>query len=179
MICDSTTRILNVCIYPGSVHDSFIWNYSHAKEEMKTTYENGLGRFFLLGDAGYALEPWLLTPLPNALPGTPEFSYTEAHCKTRSVVERLFGILKARWRCLLRDRVLHYQPAQASKIILTCAVLHNINLFHQIPLPEDEAIMEEGENINLDVEELDEPVAGDRLQIARRIQGGIIFQYFN
>lgn len=30
------------------------------------------------------------------------------------------------YRCLLKDRVLHYRPKTASKIILACAVLHNL-----------------------------------------------------
>ncbi|XP_063232343.1 putative nuclease HARBI1 [Bacillus rossius redtenbacheri] len=36
-----------------------------------------------------------------------------AHCISRNCVERLFGVMKTEWRCLLKDRVLHYCPLTA------------------------------------------------------------------
>ncbi|KAM7291909.1 hypothetical protein ISCGN_025207 [Ixodes scapularis] len=50
--------------YPGSVHDSFAWRYSW----LRSNFEQGRliddGRL-LLGDNGYAVEPWLITPVPG------------------------------------------------------------------------------------------------------------------
>jgi hypothetical protein len=140
--------------YPGSVHDSFIWKYSRMREIMKAHWENGnknhwlLGMYlfpdflficlysFLLlfkiligiiaGDSGYPLEPWLMTPIHHAVEGTPEYAYTRAHCQTRNCVERLFGTWKNTFRCLMEDRVLHYEPVVAAKIVLALAVLHNM-----------------------------------------------------
>ncbi|KAG8222557.1 hypothetical protein J437_LFUL016758, partial [Ladona fulva] len=142
-ICDSFMKTMNVRIYPGAVHDQFIWNYCPVKRMTKATHDERQGRFYLLGDSGYALEPWLLTPLPHAEAGTPEYRYSQAHCRARNVVERLFGVLKGRWRCLLREMVLHYQPERAAKIVLACAVLHNIILHHRLPLPEIEFYVED------------------------------------
>ncbi|KAG5870693.1 hypothetical protein JTB14_003891 [Gonioctena quinquepunctata] len=51
---------------------------------------------------------------------------TESHVRTRNVVERCIGVLKAYFRCLRKDRVLHYKPDTAAKIIYACAILHNI-----------------------------------------------------
>ena len=42
-----------------------------------------------------------------------------------------------RFRCLLKDRVLHYAPEYATKIIMACVVLHNMCLEYNVPLPED------------------------------------------
>lgn len=54
------------------------------------------------------------------------------------------GVLKQRWRCLLKDRVLHYAPPVAAKIINACAAMHNICIerdsdyyFHVEPDDED------------------------------------------
>ncbi|KYQ46674.1 Putative nuclease HARBI1 [Trachymyrmex zeteki] len=58
------------------------------------------------GDAGYFLEPWLMTPITNAPEGSAEARYTQYHCSTRNCVERTFDLLKNVWTCLLSHRVL-------------------------------------------------------------------------
>lgn len=78
------------------------------------------------GDSGYALRPWLMTPVEGAELGTPESRYNTQHMLARNVVERLNGLLKNRYRCLLQDRTLHYHPSFAVRIINTCAILHNM-----------------------------------------------------
>lgn len=94
---------------------------------------------FYLGDSGYPLRSWLLTPLENEPPvNTPEYSYNMAHKRTRNAIERCNGVLKMRFRCLLRHRVLHYKPAVACRIINSCVVLHNMCIKYNIPLPENE-----------------------------------------
>lgn len=92
---------------------------------------------FFLGDSGYPQRPWLMTPILNSEPGSQEDTYTRRHVQARSRIERCFGLLKARWRCMLRHRVLHYHPEMASKIINACCVLHNIALHASIPPPSD------------------------------------------
>ncbi|KAJ8930630.1 hypothetical protein NQ314_016545 [Rhamnusium bicolor] len=47
---------------------------------------------WLLGDSSYPQQPWLMTPIVNAAPGTPEFIYTERHVLSRNVMERLNGV---------------------------------------------------------------------------------------
>lgn len=84
---------------------------------------------------GYPLRPWLLTPLTNAQPGAEE--RFNAHFKSiRSTIERCNGVLKNRFRCLLKHRVLHYEPTKAAKIVLSCAVLHNICTQNRVPEPD-------------------------------------------
>lgn len=57
---------------------------------------------------------------------------------TRVVIENTFGRLKNRWRCLHRDRTLHYRPEKCARIILACCVLHNIAIKFNVPDPEDD-----------------------------------------
>nr|CAI5870065.1 unnamed protein product [Callosobruchus analis] len=87
----------------------------------------------LSGDSGYAVRPWLQTPFPDVIPGTPEERYNIAHRRTRSLIERTNGVLKMRFRCLLKHRVLHYAPHRCSKIINSCAVLHNMCIDNNLP----------------------------------------------
>ncbi|KAJ8938663.1 hypothetical protein NQ314_011402 [Rhamnusium bicolor] len=76
------------------------------------------------GDSGYPLQPWLLTPIENAEPNSPEGRYTRQHILARNVIERCFGLLKQRFRYLLKQRVLHYTPQRAARIC--CLVLSYI-----------------------------------------------------
>lgn len=79
-----------------------------------------------IGDSGYGLEPWLLTPFGNVEEGTPEAAYNTVLRSARNVIERTNGILKARFRCLSQQRTLYYHPIKAAYIIYACCVLHNI-----------------------------------------------------
>lgn len=54
--------------------------------------------------------PFLLKPFKNPPAGSPEANYNEHIIKARSAVERCIGILKGRWRCLRKERALHYKP---------------------------------------------------------------------
>lgn len=56
------------------------------------------------GDSGYAQRPWMMTPILNAVPNTPEELYTQKQIRAWNVVERCIGVLKTRWRCLLAHR---------------------------------------------------------------------------
>lgn len=67
-----------------------------------------------------------MTPILGATSGTPEAEYNEKHLKARVVIENTFGRLKNRWRCLNKDRVLHYKPLKCARIIQACCVLHNM-----------------------------------------------------
>ncbi|XP_063893081.1 putative nuclease HARBI1 [Helicoverpa armigera] len=126
MVCDDQYRILNVnSKFGGANHDSFIWENSDLNAYIQSLHRNG-EMVWLLGDSGYPQRPWLMTPIANAAPDTPEANYNEKHMRARVVIENTFSRLKNRWRCLHKDRVLHYKPLKCSRIILACSVLHNI-----------------------------------------------------
>ncbi|GFQ82520.1 nuclease HARBI1, partial [Trichonephila clavata] len=95
-IVDADLVIRNVVArWPGSAHDSTVFNNSAACLSLKT---NELYRdFHLLGDTGYACEKYLLTPFGN--PRTlAEVRYNKSHVLTRNTIERKYGILKEDFR---------------------------------------------------------------------------------
>ncbi|XP_011706541.1 PREDICTED: putative nuclease HARBI1 [Wasmannia auropunctata] len=108
---------------------------------------------WLFGDSGYLLEPWLLTPFSEVQPGTQEENFNRRHSSTRSIVERCIGVMKKRFRCLLRYRILEYMPEKAGLIINACAALHNMCIRANIPLPPEpeEEIMAMEDNMNDEV----------------------------
>ena len=92
-----------VCKWPGSTHDAFMLSHSNIPVLMQR-----LGEGWLLGDSGYPLKKWLMTPLQN--PSTAkDMRYNAAHIKTRNIIERAFGVLKSRFRwniCRLHANVI-------------------------------------------------------------------------
>src|SRR5689334_22742417 len=58
-------------------------------------------------------------PMPRGMKETFNF----AHSSLRNVVERSFGVLKQKWRMLLK--VPSYPQAKQSQIIVACMALHN------------------------------------------------------
>lgn len=129
IICDSDMRILDVVSrFPGSTHDSTVLKESGIHER----FDKGEFSGWLLGDAGYGVKPWLLTPFEN--PATEsEVRYNLSHNATYSVVERTIDVLKSRFRCLDNPNgVLLYNPEKVSKIILVCCIIHNIAVVKNI-----------------------------------------------
>ncbi|XP_046587846.1 putative nuclease HARBI1 [Neodiprion lecontei] len=120
-----------------------------------------------IGDAGYPLEPWLLTPLANFPEDTRQHQYTQQLCKARSVVERFFGVFKSVWRCLSYQRVLMYEPAFAAKIVNACAVLHNMRVQLRLNNEDDEQLAP-----------IAHPVENDVDPMAQRIQQQIMRERF-
>jgi len=107
--------------------------------------------FLFIGDSGYSLRPWMMTPITDAVENSPEALYNKKLIRCRSLIEQCNGLLKMRFRCLLKHRVLHYAPPTAAKIINTCAVLHNICVSENVPMPldlNDEEDFDFGMNIN-------------------------------
>ncbi|XP_071139758.1 putative nuclease HARBI1 [Mytilus edulis] len=138
-ICDAELKFTNTVVrWPGATHDAFIL----ANSNIPTIMEGQNG--WLLGDSGYGLKKWLMTPLlnPNS---QKEIAYNKSHCKTRNTVERAFGVLKARFRCLQKTGgSLQFNPPKCCKLIGACFRLHNKACSDGLPVPEDEDIQELG-----------------------------------
>eukprot|EP00102_Acyrthosiphon_pisum_P021062 XP_016658272.1 PREDICTED: putative nuclease HARBI1 [Acyrthosiphon pisum] len=124
LICDSKLQILNVnALFPGNTHDVHIWNNR---------------------DSGYPLRQWLLTPISNPTTNAEEY-FNKRQMSTRSIIERCNGLLKMRFRCLLKDRTLHYKPEKSTAIINACTVLHNMCIKNNVPMHDVDDIEEIGD----------------------------------
>ena len=98
LICDVDAMIVNCVVrWPGSVHDARILRESPIFNLFENVPRPLDG--FILGDSGYMLRDWLLTPYIHVA-NAAEQQYNDAHCATRCIIERCNGILKRRWHCL-------------------------------------------------------------------------------
>ncbi|XP_024883167.1 putative nuclease HARBI1 [Temnothorax curvispinosus] len=114
-----------------------------------------------------------MTPKLNQPPGSPSAAYTDSHVRARCSVERTIGILKGRWRCLRKERALHYLPEFAALIVNATCVLHNIA--KQYNIADDEIYREE--DINEDIGAEDNALANMRAR-GHATREAIIERYF-
>ena len=105
--------------WPGSQHDSRILINSEISKAMN----NYTGNALLLGDAGYPIRAWLMTPWKST-DSQEKRRYNEIFCKERVIIERCFGQLKCRFPKLLYKVRAH--AANIPSIIVSCVILHNI-----------------------------------------------------
>ncbi|XP_040068045.1 putative nuclease HARBI1 [Ixodes scapularis] len=133
-ICNASNEITQLTVkWPGSTHDSFMWRNCDLADKFEA---GNMPDGWLLGDAGYPLHPWLMTPFRKPRKKEEE-NYNECLTKTRQVIERTFGILKSRFRCLDRSGgVLQYTPSVCCRITVASAVLHNYCIRHHVSLAE-------------------------------------------
>lgn len=126
--------LLNTSIgYPGSMHDARVLRYSELYREIENNnylteptieINNTRIRPILLGDGAYPLLPWLLKPYAhNGVLTASQRRFNRTLSSARSTVERAFGVLKGRWRILLKR--LDNRFVNVPEVILTCCILHN------------------------------------------------------
>ncbi|KAK3872119.1 hypothetical protein Pcinc_022787 [Petrolisthes cinctipes] len=135
VVCDGNGLIINYSArFPGSTHDAYIWRNCNLRHHFS---RGTFGDYLLLGDSGYPLEPFIMTPVTNPTNEAEEL-YNRAHVRTRVVVERTLGIVKNRFRCIHRSGgELQYTPLRSAKIITACLLLHNRCVRRGIPDPND------------------------------------------
>ncbi|KYB26054.1 Putative nuclease HARBI1-like Protein [Tribolium castaneum] len=90
LICDSDLKILNV---NARFPDAYIWNQSAVQDVMRVMHTAGENDCFLLGDSGYPLRTWLLTPFAQVVDQSPEAHYNTIHKNTRVKIECCNGVL--------------------------------------------------------------------------------------
>ena len=118
----------------GSMHDArmlrstLVFQRAQSDQIMCTpldVIEGNRVRPLLLGDGAYPVTTWILKPYAfNLNLNASEKRYNRHVSSARSAVERGFGLLKVRWRCLLKR--LDILMENLSSTIITCCVLHNI-----------------------------------------------------
>lgn len=121
VIADADLMIRDVVArWPGSVHDSRIFDNSKACE----LFESGrMPEGFLLGDQGYACRSYLITPFASE-DDRSQAKFNAAHRRTRLSIERLFGAWKRTFPCL--SGTLRFEPDRCTPIVSACAVLWNM-----------------------------------------------------
>ncbi|KAJ8980659.1 hypothetical protein NQ317_017585, partial [Molorchus minor] len=138
-VCDSNNKITDIVArWPGSSHDSHIFRNS----AIKVRFERGeFGDAILLGDSGYPLTNYLMTPIANPHTRAEEL-YNHSHVATRTIIERTFGIWKRRFPILSTG--IRCKIALAQKIIVVTAILHNIAVTNRDNINDDF----DGENVD-------------------------------
>ncbi|XP_025079578.1 putative nuclease HARBI1 [Pomacea canaliculata] len=123
LICDANLVITHCVInWPGSVHDSRILRESSIWQLFERAARPVPG--MLLGDSGYPLREWLMTPFLDSNTRAKE-RYNTAHRTTRSTIERANGVLKKRWHCQNLGMILHLH-AKSPSPVLFCIMLQQL-----------------------------------------------------
>ena len=89
---------------------------------------------YYLVDSGYPNRKGFLAPYKNNTYHIPDFRregpptkkeeiFNHAHSSLRNCIERIFGILKNKWRIL--KGIPHFDLVTQKRIIIACCVLHN------------------------------------------------------
>uniref|UniRef100_UPI003AAED5E2 putative nuclease HARBI1 n=1 Tax=Centroberyx gerrardi TaxID=166262 RepID=UPI003AAED5E2 len=162
VVCDADMKLIDVVArWYGSAHDARILRDS----ALARVCEEGRLSGIMLGDSGYPLKKWLMTPVmvPRM---EQERQYNYVHSRTRSIIERCIGVLKRRFNCLHCE--IRMEPERACTIICAAAVLHNICIAKRVPLP-----VEDLGPVEAEVEHIREQAAEEDVT-ARLIRSNII-----
>lgn len=137
--------------FPGSLHDSRILRSTQIFRKIENgqvlnapevLINNMKIKPMLLGDGAYPASLWLLKPYPLQENITRERRrFNKALSSSRARVENAFGLLKCRWRCLMKrlDNELQNVP----KTVMACAVLHNICQIRGDQFIDDQEVLNE------------------------------------
>ena len=129
-ICDHDLILTNVVArWPGSTHDNRIFENSNICARLERREIQGI----LIGDNGYPLGPYLITPLLTCTTREQRhFNY--ALCNARVKIENVFGIWKRRFPCSRQQ--LRFKLSTNLLVITACSVLYNIASKAAIPVPD-------------------------------------------
>lgn len=108
---------------PGSTHDATVLRMSDLFQNSDAKILVG---FVILGDSAFPLLQWLITPFRDCgnLTGQ-QRKFNREHSRSRQVIERSFGLLKCRFRRLLRFK---FSNMKILVLVLAACVLHNLCL---------------------------------------------------
>ncbi|GFW90076.1 putative nuclease HARBI1 [Trichonephila clavipes] len=122
-VSDPNLSIRNIVVrWPRSTHDSTVFDQSYLRAHVETEVPSS---YHLLGDSGYPLRSYLMTPFLNSV-GAGQVRYNAAHARARNVVERQYGVWKKRFSCI--DTPFRCSLETAQTVIVATAVLHNLAL---------------------------------------------------
>lgn len=135
-VVDPDLRIRDISTgWPGAMTDSSTLQSSsfyrvcqegaRLNGEKKELSQGNELREYIVGDAGYPLLPWLLTPYKGRKLSKSQVEYNKRHCETRLVAARALMRLKDMWK-IIQGTVLRPQDDQFPTLVSVCCVLHNI-----------------------------------------------------
>ncbi|KAK8768386.1 hypothetical protein V5799_015149 [Amblyomma americanum] len=126
-VCDSRCRFMDVFVGPpGDLESESVFLASPLAEELPYWCQD---KFHLLGDRGYPLREYLLTPYDDDqgtrdLAEQYEVVFNERHGRTRAKIDDAFMLLRQRFRQL---HFLEFVTAsKMRRFIMACCVVHNI-----------------------------------------------------
>ena len=130
VVCNEKLEIIDIVTgWPGSTHDSRVWNNSR----LCLLFENGKKDGLLLGDSAYPLTPYMMIPYPHPPNSANRGRFNRALCKARCAIERTIGVWKRRFPCLSRG--MRCKNTRVPDIITATAVLHNLCIRYNQPSP--------------------------------------------
>ena len=121
-IVDADKKFLSFDIRPGSWSDKKTYSASFAGKKICKILPTGC---HLLGDAGYTLSPFLLTPFTDPFLSKKQKKYNFLHSSSRMSVECAFGLWKGRFRILCK-KMNEKSIEKTGDIIAATIVLHNL-----------------------------------------------------
>ena len=101
--------------------------------------------YFIVGDDAFGLQTWMMKPLPHRNMSMEDRIFNYRLSRARRVVENAFGLLAARFRCLLTT--MPQSPDRVCTITLACCVLHNL-LRVRYPTAQVNAVDQENADIH-------------------------------
>ncbi|GLT31383.1 hypothetical protein SLA2020_061250 [Shorea laevis] len=135
-IVDPEMRLRDVIVgWPGSLSDAVVLRNSslfklceegERLNGKKVEISKGTElREYIIGDAGFPLLPWLLTPYQGR--GLSEFQveFNKRHSATRMVAQMALTRLKEMWR-MIQGVMWMPDKSRLPRIIFVCCLLHNI-----------------------------------------------------
>ena len=139
VVCDHKHKLTNVVArWPGSVHDSRIWNNSKLCRE----FENGEREGILLADSGYPLSRQMMVPFDYPCSNRIRGRFNRSLCRSRVFVEQTIGNWKRRFPILSKQMRCKVQTTLT--VIVATAVLNNICVDLKQPVPGGNAPVGEG-----------------------------------
>ncbi|KAJ0947439.1 putative harbinger transposase-derived nuclease domain-containing protein [Helianthus annuus] len=85
---------------------------------------------YLVGDSGFRLLPWLMTPYHDVELNEDQIEYNKRHLATRSVASRALKKLKEVWT-VIEGGMWRPNRHKLPRIILACCILHNIQIEYE------------------------------------------------
>ncbi|XP_046806914.1 putative nuclease HARBI1 [Lucilia cuprina] len=126
---------------PGANHDSFIWKNSVVDKYLRNEFNRGKVNSWIIGDSGYPLLPYLMTPC-RTINSNEEENFNNRFCKARNIIERCNGVLKGRFRSIIGDRGLLYSTKKATQIVNASCALHNACIFYKNDWPYPQEVLD-------------------------------------